>query len=161
MKIFLSMGIAIPLLLTTLSPLWAQTLLPTPNITLAKQVQPNRKVPIAEKSAGYYQLMSNAMRTLSKEEAVRLYKLAKSKVPNLEGISENQKLKLIKAAEDGLKNVDKINFQKNREVLAKDLEDLSNISRSRGREKDAQAFQRRAAMVRSGKVKNIFEVLDW
>jgi hypothetical protein len=161
MKIFLSMGIAIPLLLATLPPLWAQTLLPTPNITLAKQVQSNRKVPIAEKNAGYFSLMTNARRTLSKEEAVRLYKLAKSKVPNLEGISENQKLKLIKAAEDGIENVDKINFKKNRVDLVKDLEDLSNLSRNRGREKDAQAFQRRAAMVRSGQVKNIFEVLDW
>lgn len=159
MKIFLSMGIASSLLLATLSPLWARTVIPTPNITLAKQVQPNREIPMTEERAGYYLLMTNARRALSKEEAVRLYNLAKSKAPNLEGISENQKLKLIKAAEDGLKNVDKINFKKNRVNLAKYLEDLSIYSRSQAREKYAQEFQRRAAMVRSGQVKSIFDVL--
>ncbi len=167
MKILLSIGIASSLALVTLSPLWAQTTIAAPSVLMAKQPPSSSKEQglaetenMTEKNAGYYQLISNGIRALSRKEAVRSFTLAKSRVQKMgTSIPQSKKQELIQAAEDGLKDVDKINFAANREKYARYLEEGAYGFKRQGREDVARKFQRHADRVRSGEVTSLYDAL--
>lgn len=166
MKFFLSIGIASSLVFATFLPLQAQTKMAASNFPIAQQspsiseeeglVETEK---MTEENAGYHQLITNGKRALNREEAVRSFTLAKSRVAKMEDISENKKQELIQAAEESLKNVDKINFAQNREKLASHLENTAIHFRRKGREDDAKKLQKGADRVRSGEARNVYDAM--
>ncbi|NJO65447.1 MAG: hypothetical protein HC836_47360 [Richelia sp. RM2_1_2] len=169
MKNLLSIGIVSFSALVTFLPLWAQTTSSASNVVIAQQpplsseeeglIETEKMPEMNEKNATYYQLIANGYRALKREEAVRAFTLAKSRVAKMEDIPESKKQELIQAAENGLQNVDKINFAENRGKLASYLEDNVIFFRSRGNEDEAKKLQERAKRVRSGELTNIYDAM--
>lgn len=89
MKIFLSIGIASFLALIALLPVWAQIRIVAPDVPIAQQSPSSSEEEgvvetdkMTEENAGYYQLITNGKQALNREEAVRSFTLAKSRVAN-------------------------------------------------------------------------------
>ena len=164
MKIFLSIGIASSLGLITFLPLQAQITIGAPNVFIAQQSSSifeeeglAETEKMTEENACYYQLIMNGKRALNREEAVRSFTLAKSRVFRMEDVSESKKQELIQIAENGLKNVDKINFVQNREKYSRDLERGAESFRRKGEEDVARKFERHANRICRGEVKSIYD----
>lgn len=114
---------------------------------------------MTEDNAPFDELMKNGRRALNKEEALRLFSKARSRINTMVVVPTSKRQEFIQEVENALINIDKISFAENREKLARDFERSAVNFRNNGRKKEADNFQKWANKIRSGKITSIYDAL--